>query len=79
MTPRYCRANYDPEQERSKDVYLCLIKMYLSPPNLGDYGIQLPGDATQPEANVKDSLSVLTRHHHLIDTTKVRAGDITTS
>ena len=62
--------NYDPDQEKSKDVYLCLIKMYLSPPNLEDYGIRLP-DATQPEANVRDALSMLTRHHHLMDTAKV--------
>ena len=67
---RYCRANYDPEQEKSKDVYLCLIKMYLSPPNLADYGIRLP-DGLQPEANVRDALSMLTRHHHLMDTAKV--------
>ncbi len=44
--------------------------MYLSPPDLSEYGIRLP-EATQLEANVKDALSVLTKHHHLIDTTKV--------
>ena len=63
--------NYDPEQEHRKDVYLCLINMYLSPPDLKDFGIEIPEDTAQPEANVKDALSVLTRHHHLIDTTKV--------
>ena len=69
---RYCRENYDPEQEHRKDVYLCLINMYLSPPDLKGFGIEIPEDTAQPEANVKDALSVLTRHHHLIDTTKVR-------
>ena len=63
--------NYDPEKEHRKDVYLCLINMYLSPPNLKGFGIEIPEDTAQPEANVKDALSVLTRHHHLIDTTKV--------
>ena len=63
--------NYDPEQEHRKDVYLCLINMYLSPPDLKGFGIEIPEDTAQPEANVKDALSVLTRHHHLIDTTKV--------
>ncbi len=44
--------------------------MYLSPPDLSEYGIRLP-EATQLEANVKDTLSVLTKHHHLMDITKV--------
>ena len=64
--------NYNPEQEHSKDVYLCLIKMYLSPPNLKELGIRMPDNTTQPDTNVKDALSVLTRHYHLIDTIKVR-------
>ena len=44
--------------------------MYLSPPNLAEYGIRLP-DGSQPEANVNDALRVLTAHHDLIDTAKV--------
>ena len=68
--PRYCRKNFDPEREESREVYLSLIKMYLSPPNLSDYGIRLP-DGTQPEANVEDALRVLAAHHGLIDTAKV--------
>lgn len=63
--------NYDPDQEKSKDVYLCLIKMYLSPPDLADYGIRLLDNTTKPETNVRAALSVLTKHHHLIDTTRV--------
>ena len=55
----------------TSQVYLCLIKMYLSPPNLAEYGIRLP-DGSQPEANVNDALRVLTAHHDLIDTAKVR-------
>ena len=54
----------------TSQVYLCLIKMYLSPPNLAEYGIRLP-DGSQPEANVNDALRVLTAHHDLIDTAKV--------
>ena len=46
--------------------------MYLSPPNLAEYGIRLP-DGSQPEANVNDALRVLTAHHDLIDTAKVKA------
>ncbi len=65
--------NYDPYDPKSQDVYLCLIEMYLSPPNLSDLGINIPNTPTQPEANVRDALSVLTKHHQLIDTVKVRA------
>ena len=51
-------------------VYLSLIKMYLSPPNMDDYGISLPG-GVKPEPNVNAALRVLTTHHDLIDTVKV--------
>ena len=51
-------------------VYLSLIKMYLSPPNMDDYGISLPG-GVKPEPNVNAALRVLTMHHDLIDTVKV--------
>lgn len=67
----YCLKNYDPDKEDSKDVYLCLIKMYLSPPNLTDYGIKVP-EGSQPEPNVDDALRVLMSHHHVIDTAKVQ-------
>ncbi len=70
LSNRYCRKNYDSEREESREVYLCLIKMYLSPPNLADYGIRLP-DGSQPEANVEDALKVLSSHHGVIDTAKV--------
>ena len=44
--------------------------MYLSPPNMDDYGISLPG-GVKPEPNVTAALRVLTIHHDLIDTVKV--------
>ena len=44
--------------------------MYLSPPNMDDYGISLPG-GVKPEPNVNAALRVLTTHHDLIDTVKV--------
>ena len=64
-----CNSQHDLSPLTSQ-VYLCLIKMYLSPPNLAEYGIRLP-DGSQPEANVNDALRVLTAHHDLIDTAKV--------
>ena len=32
MAQRYCKNRYDPEDEHSKDVYLSLLRVYLSPP-----------------------------------------------
>ena len=62
--------NYDPEKEESREVYLCLFKMYLSPQNLEEFGIHVP-EGSQPEANVDDALRVLLAHHNQIDTAKV--------
>ena len=68
--PRYCRMTYDPNHEESREVYLCLFKMYLSPPNMEEFGIRVP-EGSQPEASVDDALRVLMAHHSLIDTAKV--------
>ena len=62
---------YDPNHEESGEVYLCLFKMYLSPPNMEDFGIRVP-EGSQPEASVDDALRVLMAHHNVIDTAKVR-------
>ena len=67
---RYCRSNFDPNHDESRDVYLCLFKMYLSPPDLEEFGIRVP-EGSQPEANVDDALKVLMSHHSRIDTAKV--------
>ena len=61
--------NYDPDKEESREVYLCLFKMYLSPPDMEQYGIRVPA-GSQPEANVDDALRVLMAHHSVIDTAK---------
>ena len=63
---------YDPNHEESREVYLCLFKMYLSPPNMEEFGIRVP-EGSQPEASVDDALRVLMAHHSLIDTAKVRS------
>ena len=61
---------YDPNHGESREVYLCLFKMYLSPPNMEEFGIRVP-EGSQPEASVDDALRVLMAHHSLIDTAKV--------
>lgn len=67
--------NYDPDQEGCKDMFLCLIRMYLLPPDdMAEYGIRLPNipKTAQPKANIKEALAVLSGHHHLIDTAKLK-------
>ena len=46
--------------------------MYLSPPNMDDYGISLPG-GVKPEPNFNAALRVLTIQPDLIYTVKVTA------
>jgi hypothetical protein len=70
LAEEYCRMTYDPEREESREVYLCLFRMYLSPPDMAEFGIRVP-EGSQPEASVDDALRVLMAHHPLIDTAKV--------
>ena len=65
-TSRYCRNNYDPDKEESHEVYLSLIRMFLRPPDLREYGVPVP------EPNVEAALKVLAAHHHHVDTAEVR-------
>ena len=59
--------NYDPEQEHRKDVYLCLINMYLSPPDLKGFGIEIPEDTAGGQRQGRlvgaDTASSPDRHH----------------
>ena len=53
-------------------VYLSLLKMYMSPPDLEkEYGICLPNGSPRPTPNLKLAIQVLTTHHCKIDTIKV--------
>lgn len=77
MAEEYCRKNYDPEKERNKHVYLYLLKMYTSPPDLvGVYGIRPPGSSPRPAPNLRQAISILTTYHCQIDTTQVLKDDI---
>ena len=64
-TFRYCRKNYDPDKEESHEVYLSLIRMYLHPPDLKEYGVPAP------KPNVHAALHVLAMHHHRVNTAEV--------
>ncbi|KAM4664640.1 vam6/Vps39-like protein isoform 2-T2 [Discoglossus pictus] len=69
MAEQYCHKHYDPSKEGSRDVYLSLIRMYLSPPDvhcLGPIKIKLE----LPETNLEAALAVLEQHHGKLNTTK---------
>ena len=52
-------------------VYLLLIKTYMSPTPLNDLGIGLPGSRPEPQPSVDAAMEVLANHHKHIDTAKV--------
>ncbi|KAM4690379.1 vam6/Vps39-like protein isoform 2-T2 [Rhinophrynus dorsalis] len=69
MAEQYCHKHYDHSKEGSRDVYLSLIRMYLSPPDvhcLGPIKIKLE----EPKPNISAALTVLEQHHGKLNTTK---------
>ncbi|XP_068111025.1 vam6/Vps39-like protein [Hyperolius riggenbachi] len=69
MAEQYCHKHYDYAKEGNKDVYLSLIRMYLSPPDvhcLGPIKIKLE----EPKPNINAALAVLEQHHGKLNTTK---------
>lgn len=55
-----------------RQVYLSLLRMYLSPPSIHCLGpIKL--ELLEPKANLQAALQVLELHHSKLDTTKVRS------
>ncbi|XP_075700713.1 vam6/Vps39-like protein isoform X2 [Rhinoderma darwinii] len=70
MAEQYCHKYYDYAKDGNKDVYLSLIRMYLSPPDvhcLGPIKIKLE----EPKPNISAALAVLEQHHAKLNTTKV--------
>lgn len=56
-----------------RQVYLSLLRMYLSPPSVHCLGpIKL--ELLEPQANLQAALQVLELHHSKLDTTKVSAS-----
>uniref|UniRef100_A0A8D3AA41 VPS39 subunit of HOPS complex n=1 Tax=Scophthalmus maximus TaxID=52904 RepID=A0A8D3AA41_SCOMX len=69
MAEEYCHRHYNSSVEGKKDVYLSLLRMYLSPPDvhcLGPIKMELSG----PQANLRAALQVLELHHSKLNTTK---------
>ncbi|EMP39590.1 Vam6/Vps39-like protein [Chelonia mydas] len=69
MAEMYCHKHYDRSKDGNKDVYLSLLRMYLSPPSVHCLG-PIKMELLEPQANLQAALQVLELHHSKLDTTK---------
>ncbi|XP_016097637.1 vam6/Vps39-like protein [Sinocyclocheilus grahami] len=69
MAEEYCHGHYDPSTDGNKDVYLSLLRMYLSPPDVHFLG-PIKMELCEPQANLQAALKVLQLHHSKLNTTK---------
>uniref|UniRef100_A0A8B9KXG6 CNH domain-containing protein n=1 Tax=Astyanax mexicanus TaxID=7994 RepID=A0A8B9KXG6_ASTMX len=69
MAEEYCHRHYDKLADGSKDVYLSLLRMYLSPPDVHCLG-PIKMELSEPQANLQAALQVLELHHSKLNTTK---------
>lgn len=69
MAEQYCRSNYKSSVDGNKDVYLSLLRMYLSPPDVHCLG-PVSTEPTEPQANLQAALHVLELHHSKISTSQ---------
>uniref|UniRef100_A0A8C4F933 VPS39 subunit of HOPS complex n=1 Tax=Dicentrarchus labrax TaxID=13489 RepID=A0A8C4F933_DICLA len=69
MAEEYCHGHYNSSVEGNKDVYLSLLRMYLSPPDVHCLG-PIKMELSEPQANLQAALHVLELHHSKLNTTK---------
>ncbi|XP_057716221.1 vam6/Vps39-like protein isoform X1 [Corythoichthys intestinalis] len=69
MAEEYCHSHYSSSVETDKDVYLSLLRMYLSPPDARCLG-PIKMELSEPQANLQAALRVLELHHSKLNTTK---------
>ncbi|XP_052386213.1 vam6/Vps39-like protein isoform X2 [Carassius gibelio] len=69
MAEEYCHGHYDPSANGNKDVYLSLLRMYLSPPDVHFLG-PIKMELCEPQPNLQAALRVLQLHHSKLNTTK---------
>uniref|UniRef100_A0AAX7TJ11 CNH domain-containing protein n=1 Tax=Astatotilapia calliptera TaxID=8154 RepID=A0AAX7TJ11_ASTCA len=69
MAEEYCHGHYNSSVEGNKDVYLSLLRMYLSPPDVHCLG-PIKMELSEPQANLQAALQVLELHHSKLNTTK---------
>jgi len=62
MAEEYCKRHYDQENEEGRDVYLSLLKVYMTP----------PGSEAPPAENLHSAAyQLLNKYHKELDTVKV--------
>ncbi|KAF1374476.1 hypothetical protein PFLUV_G00229490 [Perca fluviatilis] len=69
MAEEYCHGHYNSLVEGNKDVYLSLLRMYLSPPDVHCLR-PIKMELSEPQANLQAALHVLELHHSKLNTTK---------
>ncbi|XP_078466273.1 vam6/Vps39-like protein [Lampetra fluviatilis] len=65
----HCRKYYDRTKEGNKDVYLMLLRLYLSPPDIRELGPLTLG-LPKPKPNLPAALLLLEQHYSRVDTTQ---------
>lgn len=68
MASQYCKRTFNEEWKDSKDVYACLLHMYLVPPDASILGAK--NNDLQLKPNVDAALSVLIEHYDKINPVK---------
>uniref|UniRef100_A0A8C3A0R1 VPS39 subunit of HOPS complex n=1 Tax=Cyclopterus lumpus TaxID=8103 RepID=A0A8C3A0R1_CYCLU len=69
MAEEYCHSHYNSLVDGNKDVYLSLLRMYLSPPDVHCLG-PIKMELSEPQANLQAALGVLELHHSKLNTSK---------
>ena len=68
MAEKYCRKQYEQNQEENRNVYLSLIKMYLRPQDLPSLGLpQSTFAECKLDPKVKEALEILNKHNQKFD------------
>ena len=62
LAEEYCKKNYDPEKEDSRDVYLSLLRVYLKPE---------PSSGAPSTPLIEPALELLSKHYTKLDPAKV--------
>ncbi|XP_042194191.1 vam6/Vps39-like protein isoform X2 [Callorhinchus milii] len=65
----YCHKHYDVNDDTNRDVYLSLLRMYLSPPEPQCVG-PVRVEVAEPQPNLPAALSVLALQYSKLDTSK---------
>jgi len=71
MAEKYCRRQYEMNEEENRNVYLSLVKMYLNPQELPSLGLpQSTFTDVKLEPKTKEALEILNKYNQKIDITQ---------